>query len=79
MEAVDLIIVGRGHTLHAYATDILHDLYRNENTTLMHVLREENMCADFMAKEGSHARCSAHWICPPPGVESLVLRDKLGT
>jgi hypothetical protein len=42
-------------------------------------LGEQNMCADFMAKEGSHARCSARWNCPPPGMESLILRDKLGT
>ena len=44
-------------------TDILHirdALYRNGNTTLIHVLRDQNMCVDFMAKEGSHARCSAH-------------------
>jgi len=43
--------------LHTYATNILHikdALYRNGNTTLMHVLREQNMCADFMAKEESH-------------------------
>jgi len=43
LEAVDLITAGHGHTLHTYATDILHirdDLYVNENTTLVHVLRE---------------------------------------
>jgi len=58
LEAVDLIIVGSDHTLHTYAIDILHirdDLHGNANTTLMHVLREQIMCADFMAKEGSHA------------------------
>jgi len=54
LEAVDLIIVGRDHTLHTYATGILHirdALHGNGNTTLMHVFREQNMCADFMAKE----------------------------
>ena len=63
LEAVDLIIASRDHTLHTYATDILHirdALHGNENTTLVHVLREQHMCADFMAKEGSQARCSAH-------------------
>ena len=62
LEAIDLIIAGCDHTLHTYATDILHIrdvLHENGNTTLAHVLREQNMCADFMAKEGSHARCSA--------------------
>ena len=37
------------------------------------------MCVDFMAKEGSHTRCSVCWNCPPSGMESLILRDKLGT
>ena len=58
LEAVDLIIAGRDHTLHTYATDILHirySLHENGNTTLVHVLREQNMCVDFTAKEGSHA------------------------
>ncbi|XP_024628672.1 uncharacterized protein [Medicago truncatula] len=81
-EVVDLIIDGHDHTLHTYATHILHIrdvLHENEKTTLVHVLREQYMCAYFMAKEGSHARCSAHWNCPPLGMESLILRDMLGT
>jgi len=54
--------------LYTYATDIHHirdDLHGNGNTTLMHALREQNMCADFMAKEGSHARCSVrcNYLC----------------
>ena len=75
MEVVDLIIDGHDHTLHTYVSDILHIrdvLHENGNSTLVHVLMEQNMCADSMAKEGSHARCSAHWICPPPGMESLI-------
>jgi len=82
LEAVDLIIVDRDHTLHAYATDILHirdDLHGNENTTLMHVLMEQNMCADFMANKRLHARCSVNGNCPSSGMESLILRDKLRT
>ena len=82
LEAIDLIIAGCDHTLHIYATNILHirdALHRNGNTILAHVLWEQNMCADFMAKEGSHAKCSAHWNCSPPGMESLIMRDKLGT
>jgi len=75
-----MIIVGRDHTLHTYTTDIFHIidvLHGNGNTTLVHVLREQNMWADFMAKKGSHARCSAHWNNPLSGMESLILRDKL--
>jgi hypothetical protein len=38
-----LFVVGRDHTLHAYATNILHiknALHGNGNTTLVHVLME---------------------------------------
>ncbi|KEH22036.1 FBD protein [Medicago truncatula] len=59
--------------------DALDALHGNGNTTLVHVLREQNMCANFIVKEGSHAKCSAHWNHPPPDMESLILRDKLGT
>jgi len=54
LEGVDLIIVGRNHTLHTYASDILHirdALHGNGNTTLVYDLREQNMCADFIAKK----------------------------
>nr|ABN09037.1 Polynucleotidyl transferase, Ribonuclease H fold [Medicago truncatula] len=60
---VDLIIVDFDHTLHTYATSILHIrdvLHGNGNRTLVHILGEQNTCADFMAKEGSHARCFGH-------------------
>ena len=82
LEAVDLIIDGSDHTLHTYATDILHirdALHGNGNTTLEHVFREQNIGVDFMAKEASHARCSTRWNCPPRSMESLILRNKLGT
>jgi len=82
LETVDLIIDGRDHTLHTYASDILHiidALHGNGNTTLVHVLREQNMRAGFMVKEGSHARCSAHLNFPPLVLESFILKDKLET
>jgi len=82
LEAVDLIIVGCDHTLHTYATVIFHirdALHENGIRTLVHVLREQNTCADFMTKEGSHARCSGHWKCSPPDMESLILREKFET
>jgi len=75
-----MIIAGCDYTLHAYAYDIPHIkdvLHGNGNTTLVHVLRKQNMCANFMAKEGSHARCSTYWNGPPSGMESLIFRDKL--
>jgi len=72
-----MIIAGCDYTLHAYAYDIPHIkdvLHGNGNTTLVHVLRKQNMCANFMAKEGSHARCSTYWNSPPSGMESLILQ-----
>ncbi|KEH40380.1 hypothetical protein MTR_1g028090 [Medicago truncatula] len=78
----DMLTDGRDHTLHIYTTDILHIrdvLHGNGNTRLAHVLREQNSYVDFTTKEGSHARCSTRWNCPPSGIESLVLRDKLET
>ena len=61
LEVVDLIIDCRDHTLHTYATNILYirnALYENGNTTFVHVLKKQNMCADFIAKEESHAMYS---------------------
>jgi len=49
-----LIIAGRDHTLHTYATDIFHIrdvLHGNGNTTTVHILKEQNMCANYVAKE----------------------------
>jgi len=63
LEAIELFVVGRDHTLDTYVTDILHIrdiLHENDNTTLVHVLREQNMCANFMTKKKSHSRCSTH-------------------
>lgn len=37
------------------------------------------MCADCMAKEGSHSASSVTWDRPPSGMESLLLRDKFGS
>jgi hypothetical protein len=70
--------------LYIYSTDILlhiiiDGLHEIGSIALVHVLSEQNIRANFMAKEGSHSRCSVYWNCPPPGLESLILRDKLGT
>ena len=82
LKIVDLITAGCDHTLHTYATDILRirdGLRENGNTTVAHVLREQNMCANFMVKEGSHAKCSAHWNCPPPGMKYLIMSRAVKT
>jgi len=67
LETVELFVASRDHTSHTYAPNILHlrdVLHKNGNTTLVHVLREQNMCANFMAKQESYSRCYVHWDCP---------------
>lgn len=47
LEAVKLFVARRDHILDIYAIDILHIrdiLHRNDNTILMHILKEQNMC-----------------------------------
>lgn len=55
-------------------------LSREWEVHLLHILREANSCADFMAKHG--ARNLAE-ICirenPPPGLSALLLADSMGT
>jgi len=82
LEAVNIFIGLSSHNLHVHASTILQiseTLRQEENYTLVHILREQNMCADFMAKEGSHSASTVIWDRPPPGMESLLLRNKLET
>ncbi|KAJ6905785.1 hypothetical protein NC652_023517 [Populus alba x Populus x berolinensis] len=55
-------------------------LSREWEVHLLHILREANSCAHFMAKHG--ARNLAE-ICirenPPPGLSALLLADSMGT
>lgn len=44
-----------------------------KDINLVHVLREQNKCADFLAKAGTHSTISAQWESPPPELESLIL------
>jgi len=56
LEAVDLIIDGHDHTLHTYATNILHIrdvLHENGNTSLVHVLRNKT-CVQILWLRNDH-------------------------
>ena len=82
LETVKIFISSSSHNLHVHASTILQiseALQQEENYTLVHILCEQNVCADFMTKEGSHSTSTVTWDHPPPGMESLLLRDKLGT
>lgn len=81
LEAVNLFPVANTHVLHAHASIIIQiskAMQRAGSITLTHVWRDQNRCADFLAKEGSHSMCNVAWDHPPPGLDSLILRDKLG-
>jgi len=80
LETVNLIHNLKNASLHVYAllpeiTDALH----HETVNLVHILREHNICANFMAKETSYSAYSAHWTRPPAGIESLLLKDNLAS
>jgi len=68
-------------SLHVYAYVVLEisDALHHGIVNLVHILREHNICADFMAKEASYSACSAHWTRPPTGLESLFLGDNLAS
>jgi hypothetical protein len=79
LEAIDLILNVTNASLHVYASVLLEisDALHHGTINLVHIPREQNICADFMAKKGAHSASSAHWDRPPDGLESLLLRDKL--
>jgi len=82
LEVVKIFIGSSSHNLHVHASTILQifeALQQEDNYILVHILLEQNMCADFMAKEGTHSITIVTWDRPPPGMESLLLRGKLGT
>jgi len=81
LEAVNLIHNLENASLHVYASLLLEisDALHNGTINLVHILREQNINIDFMAKEASYSACSAHWTRPPAGLDSLILRDNLAS
>jgi len=79
LEAVNLIHNLENASLHEYASVLLEilDALHHETVNLVHILREHNICADFMAKEASYSACSTQWTRLPTCLESLLLRDNL--
>ena len=57
LEVVNIFIGSGSHNLHVHSSTILQIsevLQQEENYTLVHILRAQNMCADVMTKKGSH-------------------------
>jgi hypothetical protein len=53
------------YTLHVYALDIFYIIdvpHETDRTTLVHVLTEENICADFMENERPHSKCHVYFF-----------------
>jgi hypothetical protein len=55
LDAVELFNAGRDNALHVHATDILHIkdvLHETSGIAQVHALWKQNICADFITKEG---------------------------
>lgn len=56
LKAIDLILNIKNVSLQMYAFVLLEisDSLQHETISLVHILREQNKCADFMAKKDAH-------------------------
>lgn len=82
-EVVSLLNGVESHIYHVYAgiiEEILSLVHRQWAVQFGHVLREANMCADFLAKEAwKMSSSSKEWKDHPPLMGSLLLQDMLGS
>jgi len=62
LEAIDLILNVTNASLHVYAFVLLEisDALHHGTINLVHITREQNICADFMAKKDAHSASSAY-------------------
>ena len=81
LEAVTLLHSKGLHRFHRHASilaAIMMLMERGVSVEFVHVVREVNACADFLAKQGVRASTRRHiWITPPSDMESLLLKDVL--
>ena len=79
LKAVNLIHNLENASLHVYAFVLLKisDALHHGTVNLVHILREQNICADFMVKEASYSACSTHYTRPPVDLKSPLQRDNL--
>jgi len=61
LKAIDLILNVTNVSLHVYVYVLLEipDVLHHGTINLVHIPREQNICADFMAKKGAHSASSA--------------------
>ena len=68
------------HLFGAVVAEIREWLQREWNASIRHILREANVCADFMAKEGSMGNERLVVLHEPTvGLVSLLRDDFMGT
>ena len=74
LEAIDLILNVTNVSLHVYAYVLLEisDPLHHGTINLVHIIREQNIYADFMAKKSDHSASSVQWDRPPYDLESLL-------
>jgi hypothetical protein len=77
LKAIYLILNMTNVSLHVYVSVLLEISYSLHHMiiNLVHIPREQNICADFMAKKGVHFASPAQWDRPPDSLEFLLLRD----
>lgn len=68
------------HKLGAMIADVKFLLAREWEVCMQHTLRKANACADFLAKhDAKNHDLFKVWDIPPPGLDSLLMPDSLGT
>lgn len=71
------------YLLHNFGNEIalIRDLpNRDWDCQLLHTLREDNVCADFLAKQGSHGNSTFLVLTTPPrDLVDLIVVDAAGT
>lgn len=58
LDSVNIINDSDNHPFHCYASlrlDIRESMGDFEDITLVHILREQNKCVDFLVKDGAHS------------------------
>lgn len=82
LDIVNLFNANENLQLHSFAKvviEIAELLNQNWIVKLLHVFRETNACANFLAKLGVRSSQPwKTWLDPPPLLGSLLLKDSLG-
>jgi hypothetical protein len=78
-EIINLLMDRQSHSFHAYASllaKITNLLDHLPGLVFKHVLREGNVCADFLARLGRNSTLGVTtWVTPPDGLLSLLNFD----